>query len=143
MNFIAKVFDELTTAELYELLKARAKIFVEKQGIRYVDMDDVDYHSLHCFLWENGAVKACLRAYALDGTTVKIGRVLSISHGEGLGARLMEHSLPEIKRVFGCDKIVVDAQSHAEGFYKFVGFTTVSEEFTEEGIPHVKMQMKI
>lgn len=145
MNFIAKVFDELTTAELYELLKARAKIFVEEQNIRYVDEDDVDYRSLHCFLWENGTVRAYLRAFTLDeGEGIaKVGRVLSIVHGEGLGTKVMTESIPEIKKRLNCSKIVIDAQSHAEEFYKFLGFVTVSDEFMEEGIPHVRMELDI
>jgi len=145
MNFIAKVFDELTTAELYELLKARAKIFVEEQNIRYVDEDDVDYSSLHCFLWENGTVRAYLRAFTSDeGEGIaKVGRVLSIVHGEGLGTKVMTESIPEIKKRLNCSKIVIDAQSHAEEFYKFLGFVTVSDEFMEEGIPHVRMELDI
>ena len=145
MNFIAKVFDELTTAELYELLKARAKIFVEEQNIRYVDEDDVDYRSLHCFLWENGTVRAYLRAFTSDeGEGIaKVGRVLSIVHGEGLGTKVMTESIPEIKKRLNCSKIVIDAQSHAEEFYKFLGFVTVSDEFMEEGIPHVRMELDI
>ena len=145
MNFIAKVFDELTTAELYELLKSRAKIFVEEQNIRYVDEDDVDYRSLHCFLWENGTVRAYLRAFTLDeGEGIaKVGRVLSVVHGEGLGTKVMTESIPEIKKRLNCSKIVIDAQSHAEEFYKFLGFVTVSDEFMEEGIPHVRMELDI
>ena len=56
MRFIAKTFDELTTKELYEILKARAEIFVVEQNIKYVDMDDVDYKSFHCFLENDGKV---------------------------------------------------------------------------------------
>jgi ElaA protein len=48
MNFVAKEFDELTTKELYEILKARAKVFIVEQGIQCQDMDDVDYRSLKC-----------------------------------------------------------------------------------------------
>ncbi len=44
-----KTFSELTTQELYEILKSRAEVFVKEQGIVYVDADDVDYVSLHAF----------------------------------------------------------------------------------------------
>ena len=49
MDFFAKRFDELSTTELYEILKARSEIFVMEQNIHYQDMDDVDCRSLHCF----------------------------------------------------------------------------------------------
>lgn len=49
MNLIAKNFEELTITELYEILKARAEIFIMEQDINYQDMDNIDYKSLHCF----------------------------------------------------------------------------------------------
>ena len=49
MEIIAKFFNELTTVELYELLKARAQIFVVEQNCIYQDLDDKDYKSLHVF----------------------------------------------------------------------------------------------
>ena len=54
MIFIAKKFDELTTKELYEILKSRIEIFAMEQNIHYQDMDNIDYDSLHCFFMENG-----------------------------------------------------------------------------------------
>lgn len=49
MKLTVKKFQELTTTELYEILKARAEIFIMEQDINYQDMDDIDYKSLHCF----------------------------------------------------------------------------------------------
>ena len=63
MQLIAKKFDELTTKELYEILKARSEIFQMEQNIHYQDMDDIDYQSLHCFFMENNKVIAYLRAF--------------------------------------------------------------------------------
>ena len=45
MEFLAKRFDELTTRELYEILKSRAEVFMLGQGIICQDIDDVDYES--------------------------------------------------------------------------------------------------
>ena len=45
----SKFFDELSTRELYEILKARAEIFVVEQNCVYQDLDDLDYRSLHVF----------------------------------------------------------------------------------------------
>lgn len=56
MNITAKKFDELTTTELYEILKARAEIFIMEQNINYQDMDDIDYGSLHCFIKDGDTV---------------------------------------------------------------------------------------
>ena len=50
MEFFAKTFDELTTKELYEILKSRSQIFTIEQNIHCQDMDDIDYNSLHCYI---------------------------------------------------------------------------------------------
>jgi ElaA protein len=56
---------------------------------------------------------------------------------------LIEKSLPIIKEHFGEDLIALNSQSHAIGFYERFGFKTVSEEFFEAGVPHVKMELKL
>lgn len=136
----ARTFSELTAAEIYEILKARSKVFQFEQNIRYLDEDDVDYNCLHCFIEENGLVTAYMRAY-LEGENIKIGRVLTVTRGKGLGRRLMELGPISAREHFGDRTIVVDAQKHAEGFYKKLGFVTVSGEFLEEGIVHVRMEL--
>ena len=62
----SKFFDELSTGELYEILKARAEIFVVEQNCVYQDLDDLDYRSLHVFCQEDGIVTAYLRAFFND-----------------------------------------------------------------------------
>lgn len=145
MRFIAKTFDELTTNELYEILKARGEIFVVEQNINYQDMDGVDYKALHCFIENDGKVSAYLRAFLKDENEriVKIGRVLTIEHGKGVGRKLLEESLPEIIRFFEGAKIVIDAQKHAVPFYEKFGFSVTSGNFLEEGIVHQAMEYRL
>lgn len=138
MKLKIKFFDELTTRELYEIVRARTEIFLMEQKIICQDFDGVDYDSLHCFLEENGKVLAYLRAYRTE-EGIKLGRVLSITHGIGLGARLMREAMPEIQKRFGCPRLVLHAQKHAQGFYEKLGFAVTSPDFLEEGIPHVAM----
>ncbi len=145
MNFTVKSFNKLSTKELYEILKSRAEVFLLEQNIVCQDMDNVDYESFHFFIKEGERIIAYLRAYYVDieNKIIKIGRVLTLSHGNGTGRVLMENTIDEIKRSFDCKKIIVNAQKHAEGFYEKMGFKTVSDEFLEEGIPHVKMELEI
>lgn len=140
MAFVSKTFDELTTRELYEILKARAAVFVVEQSIVYQDMDDLDYDSLHVFSEEAGKVTAYLRAFRTEPGVVRMGRVLTIQHGKGLGRALLEYALKEIRRSFSPELITIDSQCHAIGFYEKAGFKVCSEEFMEAGIPHVKME---
>jgi ElaA protein len=143
LTFKAKEFDELTTRELYEIARARTEIFLMEQHIVCRDLDGEDYRALHCFLEaENGTVMAYLRAMRSkeDAETVQIGRVLSLTHGVGLGKRLMQLSLPEIRERRPCKRLLLHAQTHAKGFYEKWGFAVTSAEFLEEGVPHVTME---
>ena len=108
-----------------------------------MDADDVDYTALHCFFMENNRVIAYLRAYQVDAQTVRIGRVLTLQHGVGIGKELLAQSLPVIQCAFSCKTIVLDAQTHAIGFYARAGFQVSSGEFLEEGVPHVKMELQV
>lgn len=144
MKFIAKYFNELTSKELYEILKSRSEIFVIEQHITYQDMDNIDYNSLHCFIMENDRVIAYLRAFYQDNEEiVKVGRVLTIEHGNGIGRKLMEKSLKAIKDKMNCKRIVMNAQKHAKGFYEKFGFIQTSDDFLEEGVVHVKMEKDV
>lgn len=50
METLVKRFSDLSGREVYEILKARCDVFTVEQGIRYPDMDDIDYRSLHVWL---------------------------------------------------------------------------------------------
>ena len=98
MEFFAKTFDELTTKELYEILKSRSQIFTIEQNIHCQDMDDIDYNSLHCYIMDDNKVVAYLRAFSQDDNKyiVRVGRVLTLVHGNGLGKELMQKSIVAI-----------------------------------------------
>ena len=143
MEFCAKFFSELTLSELYEIVRARTEVFLMEQKIICRDFDGEDYNCLHCFITDNGKVSAYLRAFKKSDNTVKIGRVLSVKHGVGLGRELMQKSTLAIKNKFRCDKIMLHAQKHAQGFYEKLGYETTSHDFLEEGIVHVAMERNI
>ena len=141
MTTVFKFFNELTNTELYEIARSRTEVFLLEQKIICQDLDGVDYDALHCFLWENGRVIAYLRAYYEGEDTVKIGRVITLTHGVGHGTKLMRESIPEIKKRLPSSVIALHAQSYAIGFYERCGFAVASDEFMEEGIPHVEMTL--
>ena len=141
MKPVVKYFNELTTTELYEILKSRAEIFVVDQNCIYQDLDDKDYHSLHIFYESEGKVVAYLRAFIKDSVTniVQIGRVLTLTHGTGLGGKLLKESISIIQKEMNPSSIYIEAQCYAIGFYEKEGFVVSSDEFLEDGIPHVEM----
>lgn len=139
MKTKAKLFNELTTKELYEILKARAEIFVVEQNCTYQDMDDTDYESLHVFYEEDGRVVAYLRAYYKNDKVVQIGRVLTLQHGKGLGGMLLKEGIEHIKEKMKPRQLFIESQCHAIGYYEREGFRVCSDEFLDVGIPHVEM----
>lgn len=144
MNLIVKRFDELTTKELYEILKVRAAIFIMEQQINYNDMDNIDYDAYHCFFMEDDKVIAYLRAFnANEENTLQVGRVLTLKHGNGIGKKLMEESVAYLRANTDAKKITMHAQKHAVGFYEKFGFKTIGNEFIEEEVVHITMYLDL
>lgn len=146
MKLIAKYFEELTADELYEILRARAAVFVVEQNCAYQDVDGLDRRSLHIFFREeDGGMPAYLRAFRQedDPDTVRLGRVLTRRRGVGLGGRLLSEGLARIREEMAPRRICIEAQSYAVGYYAREGFSVCSEEFLEDGIPHVRMKLDL
>ena len=143
MNLQIKLFDQLTTRELYEIVRSRTEIFLLEQHIVCQDFDRMDYDALHCFLEEDGRILAYLRAFAVGEGVAKVGRVLSVTHNQGHGTKLMLGALPQIREKLGAERIVVHAQKTAQGFYEKLDFQVTSDDYLEEGIPHVTMEKDI
>ena len=143
MEFNVKTFPQLTTEELYEILRVRLEIFIVEQKMNCQDLDGLDFNSEHFYLSENSKIFAYLRAFYADEQKgiIKIGRVLSVNHGMGLGKRLMLDTINKLKKDKKIKKIILNSQKHAVGFYEKLGFKIVSDEFFEEGVVHLKMEM--
>ena len=142
MQFFAKEFNCLSVDELYEILKLRSQVFMIEQGIKCLDMDDVDKDATHFYLLENGKITAYLRAYKKDENTAKIGRVLSLTRGKGVGKAVVGFALSTLKNC-GYKYVFVSSQKHAQGFYEKLGFETISDDYLEGGVLHVAMQKKV
>jgi len=141
MHLTIKRFDALTTTELYALLAARVAVFVVEQSCPYQEADGRDFAAYHLFYEEDGQITAYLRILdAPKGSRrVHIGRVLTVRRGCGLGKALMLEALEVARTRMGADSVYLEAQSYAKGFYEALGFAQISEEFLEDGIPHMAM----
>lgn len=141
MQLLIKHFNELTADELYEILAARAEVFVVEQNCAYQDLDGIDKNAYHVYYKEDGKIVAYLRVIdkgeRLD--EVSIGRVISLKRRCGLGSALMREGLRVAKEKFGATKVKIGAQLYAKPFYESVGFKQISGEYLEDGIPHIYM----
>ena len=136
-----KRFTELTTDELYELLRIRNDVFVVEQNCVYQDLDYDDQKAIHLWLTEGEKVVAICRVCPA-GThmaEVSIGRVITTERGKGYGKRIMLEGISAAKEFFNASSIDLEAQEYAKGFYEQVGFRQSSAPFILDGIPHIKM----
>ena len=136
-----KAFKELTTDELYELLRIRSEVFVVEQNCVYQDLDGDDQEAIHLWLTVDGRVVALARVCPA-GTHMKeisIGRVITTERGRGYGRQMMLHAIDAAICHFGATHIDIEAQEYAKGFYESVGFAQSSDTFMLDGIPHIKM----
>ena len=135
-----KTFQELTTDELYELLRVRSEVFVVEQNCVYQDLDYDDQQAIHLWLTQGDTVVALARVCPA-GTHMKevsIGRVITTERGKGFGRQIMLHAIDAAVECFHATLIDIEAQESAKGFYEGVGFRQSSDTFMLDGIPHIK-----
>ena len=140
-----KTFPELTTSELYDLLRIRSEVFVVEQDCVYQDMDYDDQPAIHLWLTEDDRIVALCRVCPA-GThmqEVSIGRVITTERGKGYGKQMMLAGIEAARQHFGAVRIDIEAQEYARGFYEQVGFRQSSDPFILDGIPHIKMTWEL
>ena len=132
--------DELSAAELHDILRLRVDVFVVEQECAYPELDGLDLLATteHGFLIDDaGAVFANVRLLRADAPA-RIGRLATRSdhRGSGIAAGLVDAA----HRRAGAEGSVLDAQSYLVDWYRGLGWSVTGPEFIEDGIPHVPMQ---
>ena len=145
MELIVKHFSELSTEDLFAIYKLRVSVFVVEQHCPYQEIDDADKVAYHIWLQDEGGIEAYARVLP-KGTTfpsVAIGRVIAVKRRCGLGSKIVAAAIQVGKEKFSADKITIEAQVYARSLYEKAGFHQTSEEFLEDGIPHIQMQLDL
>ncbi|KNH04960.1 GCN5-related N-acetyltransferase [Candidatus Burkholderia brachyanthoides] len=146
-----KRFDDLTTAEVYDMLAARSAVFVVEQNCVYGDIDGLDIDGWHLLAYGEHDGRATLAGYLrvlLPGLPdesekdVRIGRVLTTApfRGMRLGNAMLARALEHIIAQWPDEPISLHAQAHLQRFYGAFGFVPSSGIHDEDGIPHVWMR---
>lgn len=145
MELIIKRFDQLTVDELYEILRLRVDVFVVEQACPYPDVDGRDPAALHVFLRDGGGIQAYLRLLPPGQTfdTASMGRVIAKRRRQGLGTQIVAAGIRAAAEQMGADVLTIEAQTYARRLYEQFGFVQTSEEFLEDGIPHIQMRLKL
>ena len=127
-----------------EAMKIRIPVFVEEQKVpRENELDKNDKISYHAVLYDNGIPVACGRLYFVDNIA-HIGRVAVLKEYRRKGyATAVCKKLIDIAISHKINDITLDAQKYVVELYEKLGFKVVSDEFLDENIVHVKMEMLI
>ncbi len=146
IHWHTKAFEELDVNELYDILQLRMDVFVVEQNCPYPELDGKDKNCLHVFASHHGKVVAYARIVppGLSYPQMSIGRVVVHPEyrKEKLGRRLMNLVLEKIEEEFEAQEIQIGAQCYLKEFYGSFGFESASEDYLEDGIPHVDMIRK-
>ena len=140
-------FDELTVCELYDVLELRQRIFVLEQTCLFPDIDGADQRFLHLIAYDGDKLVGYTRMGDV-GTSypeaLTVGRVIvAPSHrGAGLSYPLMRRSIDAVRARYGRHlPVIIGAQAHLQRLYTRLGFVASSEEYDEDGIPHIDMTL--
>jgi ElaA protein len=143
INWSYKTFDNLSNSELYHILRLRSEVFIIEQKCIYQDLDGKDLKSQHLTAWDGDNLVAYTRIVppGVSFLEVSIGRVLTspLYRGNGMGIALMQKSIEKVYETYGKTPIRIGAQLYLKKFYENLGFSKDSEQYLEDGIPHIEM----
>ena len=144
MELIVKHFSQLTRDELFAIYKLRVAVFIVEQQCAYPEVDEHDPAAYHLWLQAREGIQAYLRLLPPGAAfpTASIGRVIAVKRRQGLGGRIVAEGVRAAQELLGADAITIEAQTYARGLYEQAGFVQSSEEFLEDGIPHIQMVWK-
>jgi ElaA protein len=137
-------WDELDRDDVYEILLVRSRVFVVEQSCPFLDADGLDRASWH--LWTaspTGSALAYLRVLPPGAkyAEASLGRVVTAPEARrtGLGRALIAEGIRRVEQLFGPVSVRIGAQKYLERFYGEFGFTRASDDYDEDGVPHLEM----
>ncbi|MGM8364366.1 GNAT family N-acetyltransferase [Virgibacillus sp. W0181] len=129
-----------TPGEKEDALYVRTTVFVHEQQVPpELEVDENEQYSVHFVGYENNEPIAAARLRFI-GEYGKLERisVLKEHRGKAYGKKMIQ-KMEEVIADRGYKKSKLNSQTHAENFYKHLGYETVSEAFIDAGIPHITM----
>ncbi|PMJ89295.1 GNAT family N-acetyltransferase [Vibrio sp. 10N.261.55.A7] len=147
IQWLCLPFNQLTTLQLYQLLKLRVDVFVVEQNCPYPELDNKDIQDdvYHLLGYSKQDLVACARLLpvGISYSEVSIGRIATseMARGNGLGNNLLSEALTQTQSLWPDQSITIGAQQHLFRFYQAHGFEQISEMYLEDGIPHIDMTL--
>ncbi|MFK3939045.1 GNAT family N-acetyltransferase [Alkalihalobacillus sp. NPDC078783] len=146
MNWKIKLFQELSTSELYTILQARVDVFVVEQNCAYEEVDGNDQEAIHVAGYVDDKLAAYCRLFlpSAKRERASIGRVLVTKEfrRSSYGKDLMAQAIHTLEVDFKQNSIQIQAQYYLDRFYRSFGFEPISEVYLLDEIDHVDMVRK-
>ena len=143
ITWTCKHFDDLSTRELYAIIRLRNEVFVVEQNCVFQDADNKDFYGWHLMGWQNQELVAYTRLFpkGVSYNYASIGRVVTSAsvRGSGAGRVLMLESIKKLQEIWGKQPIQIGAQLYLRKFYESLGFQQISPVYLEDGIEHIEM----
>ncbi|WP_301107180.1 GNAT family N-acetyltransferase [Sporosarcina sp.] len=133
--------------DLKTAFEIRKEVFVKEQHVpledEFDEFDTLDGLCEHILVYYNGQPAGTGRVRLVDGVG-KVERVCVLESFRSFGlGKVIIKALEEITEEKGITRVKLHGQTHAEGFYIKLGYTTSSPVFMEDGIPHVLMTKEL
>ncbi|MRX73257.1 GNAT family N-acetyltransferase [Bacillus lacus] len=132
-----------TKEELQDAFSVRFKVFVDEQKVpEEEEIDQFEDEAVHVVLYDGTVPAGAGRFRFVDGYA-KVERICIMAQyrGKGAGKTIMDR-IESAALEKGPQTFKLNAQTHAVPFYEKLGYSVVSEEFLDAGIPHVTMTKK-
>lgn len=126
----------------WALCAIREAVFVHEQHVPVeLEWDELDATCIHMLAMDSAGNSVGTARLLLSGM---IGRmaVLKEWRRKGVGSALMLRLLEEARKRH-MPQVALNAQTYVMAFYARFGFQTVGDEFTDAGIPHMKMILRL
>ncbi|QKY68630.1 GNAT family N-acetyltransferase [Lentibacillus sp. CBA3610] len=133
-----------TPKEKEEAVGVRTTVFVDEQNVPPdIEIDAFDDQAIHLIGYENDLPIAASRIRFVDhyGKLERIC-VLKELRGKSRGSEMIK-AMENIIKNAGYSLAKLNAQTHAINFYQRLGYSVVSDEFMDAGIPHVTMNKQL
>jgi ElaA protein len=127
-----------------QAMALRRIVFVEEQGVPLAEeIDGLDDQATQLVALDGDDVVATCRLL-LDGTTVKLGRMVVAKERrrEGIAAEMLRVADQEAT-LLGGEQIRLAAQTYATALYEQAGYLAYGEPFPDAGIEHIWMSKQL
>lgn len=125
----------------------RKEVFVKEQNVpledEFDEFDTLNGLAEHILVYYNDQPVGTGRVRWVDSFG-KLERICILEPYRKFGlGKVITRTLEEIAEEKGLSQVKLHGQTHAEGFYKKLGYQTSSDIFMEDGIPHILMMKKL